>query len=71
VLPLCTTALNNDVQILALFSLIMYKAEGEVSTKACDLLYHLMADEKDNLLNSEKPNDQVPACFFYARKNFM
>lgn len=59
VLPLCTTALNNDVQIIALFSLLMYKTQGSISISACDLLYHLMADEKNNLINSEKPNDQA------------
>lgn len=59
IIPLCTTAQDPDVKTIALFSLVLYKTQGEVATKGADLLYQLMADEKDNLFNSKKPNDQV------------
>ena len=60
-LPLCTSAVHDDVKTLALFSLIMFKEEnnGEIAEHTARLLFALMADSKNNLFNSTKPSDQV------------
>lgn len=62
VVSLCTSAKDSDVKTIALFSLVMYKTLGGISTQASELLYSLLADEKDNLINSKKPSDQVIIC---------